>query len=164
MRIDFIGLAENDIDTAAIGLPSGNAGREMLIGVRNALVMLFLIFVRFGVRSGVAALPEGLDEIVAFFVVGELPESRALLVCDDPDHVLIEPFLIGLAQFLFEGALILLPLFLVGGALERIHCIIVRLRLGGLSLRRRRCSRVAGGLLGRLLVGLLVLGDGTGQR
>ncbi len=94
MRFDLIGLAEYDVHASAIGFPARNACREMLVGVGNALVVLFLIFVLFGVGSGIAALPEGFDEIVAFFVVGELLESGALFVGDDPDYVLFQPLLI----------------------------------------------------------------------
>jgi len=69
MRLDFIGLAEYDVDAATIGLPSRDTGSEVLVGVGDALVVLFLIFVLFGIGSGVAALPERLNEVVALFVV-----------------------------------------------------------------------------------------------
>ena len=36
--------------------------------------MFFLIFVLFGVRSGIAALPESFNKIVALFIVGKLFE------------------------------------------------------------------------------------------
>ena len=94
MRIDFIGLAENDVHASAIGFPARNARREMLVGVGDALVVLFFIFVLFGVGSGIAALPEGLDKIVAFLVVRELLEGGALFVGDDPDDVLFQPLLV----------------------------------------------------------------------
>ncbi len=84
----------------------------MLVGVGDALVVLFLIFVLFGVRSGVAALPEGFDEVVALFVVRELLEGGALFVGDDVDDVFVQPLLVGLADFLLEGALVLLALLL----------------------------------------------------
>ena len=105
MGLNFIGLAEDDVDAAAIGLPSGNAGGEMLVGIGNALVVLFFIFVLFGVGRGIAALPEGFNEVVALLVVGELLEGGALFVGDDVGDVLGQPLLVGLAQFLLEGAL-----------------------------------------------------------
>ena len=145
MRVDLVGLAVNDVDAAAIGSPAGHARREMLFGVGNALVVLFLIFVLFGVGRGVAALPEGFDEVVALLVVGELLESRALFVGDDVDYVLFQPLLVGLAQFLFQATRILLPLFFVRGPLERIHGVGGSLGLRGWSLRG--AGHVRGGLL-----------------
>ena len=97
MRINLIRLAIDDVDAAAIGSPAGNARREVLVGVSDALVVLFLVFVLFGVRRGVAALPEGFNEVVALLVVGELLEGRALFVGDDPDDVLFQPLLISFA-------------------------------------------------------------------
>ena len=97
MRINLIRLAIDDVDAAAIGSPAGNARREVLVGVSDALVVLFLVFVLFGVRRGIAALPEGFNEVVALLVVGELLERRALFVGDDPDDVLFQPLLISFA-------------------------------------------------------------------
>src|ERR1700680_3569269 len=135
MGIDFIGLAEDDVHASAIGFPPRDACREVLVGVGDSLVVLFLIFVLFGVGRGIAALPEGLDKVVAFLVVRELPESCAFLVGDDPDYVLVQPFLVGLAQFLFEGTLVLLLLLLGVRTRERIYGIGRGLRLRGFSLR-----------------------------
>ena len=63
----------------------------MLVGVSDPLVMFFAIFVLVGVRIGIAAQPELLDELLALFVGGELLESRPLLVRDDVGDVLVEP-------------------------------------------------------------------------
>ena len=68
MSIDFVGRAVFDIDAAAVGLPSRNAGREPVVGISNAAVMLFLIFVLFGVGSRIAAQPELFDELLALVV------------------------------------------------------------------------------------------------
>jgi len=59
--------------------------------------VFFLEFVFDGVRSGIAALPEGFDELVAFFVVGEKFEGLLLFVGDDPADVFVKPLLICLA-------------------------------------------------------------------
>ncbi len=131
MRLDFIGLAVHDVDAAAIGLPAGHAGGEMLVGVGDALVVLFLIFVLFGVGGGIAALPEGFNEVVALFVVRELLEGGALFVGDDVDDVLVEPLLVDLAHFRLERALILLALFLIDRAVEGIDGVGGRLGLRG---------------------------------
>src|SRR5581483_10947426 len=110
MRLDFVRLAEDDVDAPAIGLPAGNASREMLVGISDALVVFLFEFVLFGVRRGIAALPESLDEIVPLFVVGQLFEGGPLLIRDDVGHILVQPLLVWLAQFLLEGARILLAL------------------------------------------------------
>src|SRR5690348_10375179 len=61
MRLDFIRLAEHNVNAAAIGLPTRDASSKMLVGVGNALVVFFLELVLFGVRRGIAALPEGFN-------------------------------------------------------------------------------------------------------
>ena len=148
MGVDLIGLAVHDVNPAAIRSPAGHSRREMLVGIGDALVVLFFIFVFFGVRSGVAALPERFNKVVAFFVVRELFEGRAFFVGNDPDHVLFEPLLVGLGQLVLERLLI--PLFLLfrGRTLERIYGI-GRLSLGsgraGLARRRLRPERACSG-------------------
>src|SRR5437868_13892547 len=104
MRIDFIRLAENDVDAATIGLPTRDARGEMLVGVGNTLVVFFLKFVLFGVRRGIAALPKRFNKIVAFFVIGQLLESRPFFIGDDVSNVLVQPLFVRLAQLLLEGA------------------------------------------------------------
>src|SRR5581483_744281 len=86
-----------DVNTAAIGLPAGNAGREMFIGVCNAAVVFFFELVFNRVRSGVPPLPEGFNKLVALFVIGELFKSGTLFISDDPAHIFVEPLAIGLA-------------------------------------------------------------------
>src|SRR5208282_2726982 len=142
-------LAVNDVNAAAIRLPARHAGGKMFVGVGDALVMLFLVFVLFGIGSRVTALPEGLDEVVALLVIRKLLEGRALFVRDDPDHVLFQPLLVGLAQLDLEGSLVLRFLFLIGSTFEGVD------RIGGRSL-------CAGGVFGRL-VGALVGGLRLGR-
>ena len=103
----------------------------MLVGVRDAPVVLFLVFVLFGIRRGVAALPESFNEVVAFFVVRELLEGGSFLVGDDPDYVLVQPLLVSLAEFDLELRFLLFLLLFVGRALEGIDFIRgLRLRAG----------------------------------
>ena len=40
----------------------------MIVGVSDAAVMLFLVFVLFGIRSGIAPQPELLDELLPLLV------------------------------------------------------------------------------------------------
>ena len=97
MRLDFIRLAEHDVDAAAICFPARNAGCKMLVRIGNALVMFFLEFVLFGVRRGIAALPEGFNKVIALFVVGQLLEGRAFFIGDDVGDVFVQPLLVRLA-------------------------------------------------------------------
>src|SRR6476469_4876342 len=157
MRLDFIRLAEHDVDAAAVGLPPRDAGGEMLVGVGNALVMFFLEFVLFGVRRGIAALPKRFNKVVALFVVGQLLESRSLFIGNDVRDVFVEPFLVRLAQFLLEGAGILLSRLLIRGALQGVN-----------RIRRLLSSRFLSiGFVGSLgilrLVFGLVLGHGDAR-
>ena len=116
MRLDFVSRAVHDVHAAAVGLPSRDTRWEMLVGVGDAPVVLFLELVLDGVGRGIAALPECFNELVAFFVVGELLESRALFVGDDPAHVLVEPLLVGARNFLLEPLLVGLALFVARAA------------------------------------------------
>src|SRR5208337_1454514 len=54
MRLDFLRRAVNDVNPPAIRLPAGDPRRIVVVGVRNAAVVLFLKLVLFGVRRGVA--------------------------------------------------------------------------------------------------------------
>ena len=47
----------------------------MLVGVGDTAIVLFFELVFFGIRGGIAALPEGFDELVALFVVRKLHEG-----------------------------------------------------------------------------------------
>ncbi len=102
MGIDFIGRPKHDVHVAAVGLPSGDAGGEVLVGVGDAAVVFFLKLVFFGVGGGIAALPEGLNELVALFVVGELHERGFFFVADDPANIFVEPLAVGFAQLDFK--------------------------------------------------------------
>ena len=78
MRLDLVRRSVRDVDAAAVGLPAGNAGGVMLVGVGDAAVVLFLELVLDGVRRGIAAQPELLDELLALFVgVQALPGPRS---------------------------------------------------------------------------------------
>jgi hypothetical protein len=97
MRIHFVCRTIHDVHAATVRLPPGNAGGKVLVGIGNATVVLFFVFVLFGIGSGVAALPERFNKVVAFFVIGKLFERGSLLVGDDPDHVFVQPLFISLA-------------------------------------------------------------------
>src|SRR5215471_10446167 len=129
MGLDFVGLAEDDIDAAAIGSPAGDACCVMLIGIGDALVVLFLKFVLFGVGRGIAALPESFNEVIALFVVRELLEGGTLFIGDDVGDVLVKPLFVGLAQLLLKSLGVLFTLLLVLRAFQRIDGV-GRLRLG----------------------------------
>ena len=48
---DFVRRAVGNVDAAAVGLPAGDTGSEVLVGVGDAAVVLFLEFVLDGVRE-----------------------------------------------------------------------------------------------------------------
>ena len=83
---------------------------KALVGIRDAAVMLFFVFVLFGIRSGVAAQPEVLDELLPLLVGLELLEGFAFFVGDDLDDVFVQPLLIRRLK-LFAKLLFVLFLF-----------------------------------------------------
>ena len=83
-----------------------------------------------GPRCGVAPRPECLDELIALFVVGELLACLALLVRDDPANVLVQPLLVGLAQFLTQRLGVGLLLFFTERTLQWV-CFLL---FGGCGL------------------------------
>ena len=99
MSLDLVGFAPGDVDAATISLPARNTGSVMLVGVSNALVVLFAKFIFVGIRIGIAATPELFDETLALVVSGKLLEGLPLFVCDDVSDVLIQPVLVSLLEF-----------------------------------------------------------------
>ena len=97
MRVDFVGLAEHDVDTAAVSSPARHASGKMLVGIGDTLVVFFFEFVLFGIRRRIAALPEGFNEVVALLIIGELLKGSAFFVSNDVGDVLVQPLLVGLA-------------------------------------------------------------------
>src|SRR5258708_11324283 len=72
MRVDFVGGTVHDINAAAVGQPTRHAGREVLIGILDAAIVLVLKFVIFAVGVGIAAGPEKLHVLLALLLVGRL--------------------------------------------------------------------------------------------
>ena len=118
MRINLVGRAVHNVDTAAVGFPTGDSCREVFVGVFDAAVMLFFKFVFFGIGRRIASLPEGFYELVALFVVGKLFEGFALFVGNNVDNVFVEPLFISLAEFLLEGFGVFFLLLFADGALQ----------------------------------------------
>src|ERR1700685_3880856 len=135
MGIDFVGRPVGDVHPAAIRFPSGDARGETVVGIGDAAVMLFAIFVFFGVRSGIAAQPELLDELLAFVVGGQALENLPLLIGDDVGNFLVQPALVRSLQFFLELRFLLLAL-LVG------HRFGNRFALGRRGAAGSRCRRV----------------------
>src|SRR5271170_2440112 len=129
MRVDFVGRAVHDVDPSPVTLPARDSRSEMFVRIGDAPVVFFLVFVFFRVGSGVAALPEGFDKVIALFVIRELLKGGSFLVGDNPDYVLVQPLLIGFAEFDVQVSFLLLLLFFRGCALQGIG-LIRRLRLG----------------------------------
>ncbi len=142
MRVDFVRRAVHDVNTPAVGFPARNSRSEMLIGISDAAVVFLFVFVLFRVRRGVAALPEGFNKVVAFFVVRELLKGGSFLVGNDPNYVLVQPLLVDPAEFDLERFPLLLLLFIRGRALERIDFV------RGLRLRASRRAGTCGARCG----------------
>jgi len=68
MRFDLIRRPPNDVNVAAVGFPTGNAGSEMLVGVGKAAIMFFPDRVDERFRVGIAALPEDFFILVTLLV------------------------------------------------------------------------------------------------
>src|ERR1700722_17389266 len=129
----------------AICSPARLAGGEVLVRIRDAGIMLFAVFVLWGVRIWVAAEPELLDELVAFLIVAQALERLHLLVSDDPAHVLIDPLLVLPLQLVLQRFVLGNPLLVTQRALQRVGLFrrhwppghAVCLRNGGRTLLRR---------------------------
>src|ERR1700674_1037000 len=89
-----------------------HSGSEMLIGVRDAAVVLFFEVVVRKIGITAAAEPKLFNELLTLFVRVQLQESLALFRRDDIDSVLVEPLLVGSVQLL-ERLLHLSLLFFV---------------------------------------------------
>src|ERR1700733_3544661 len=105
MRVDFIGWTVLDVNHAAVGLPPRNTRGIVVVGVSNAAVMLFFVFVFLGIRRGVAPQPELLHKLLALLVGFQPLERLPFLVSDDVADILIQPFLPRTRQFLFQRLL-----------------------------------------------------------
>src|SRR6476661_7661760 len=98
MRFDFVRLAKLDVDATAISKSPGLAGREVLVGVGNALEILQLKLVFFCIRIGIAATPEVLNKLLALLIGFEFLPRVAFGLCEDGIDV-IQPLDIGLIEF-----------------------------------------------------------------
>jgi len=63
----------------------------MLVGVRDAAIVLFLEVIVRQIRVAAAAQPELFDELLAFFVRFQLEKGAALFRRDDVDDILVQP-------------------------------------------------------------------------
>src|SRR2546422_566934 len=107
MGFGLVGFAPHDIDAAAIGFPSRNAGSEMLVGIGDALVIFLAILVFVGVGIGVPSPPKLLDKALALIVGLELLEGLPLFIGDDVSDVLFEPVFVSLIQLGLDVARLL---------------------------------------------------------
>ena len=115
MGLGFVGWTPDDINASAVGSPARDAGGVMLVGILNAAIVFFAEFVFLGVGSRVAAEPELLDELVTLLIGAEEFECLLFFRSDDVAHVLVEPGLVGFADFVLKAAEAFLAL--LGGKL-----------------------------------------------
>src|SRR5580698_6053892 len=110
---------------AAVRLPARLAGGKVLVRIGDTPIMLFAKLVVRRIRVRIAPQPELLDEGIPLLIVAQAHEGFSLFIGDDPDHILVQPGLVGLREFLLQ-LFLALELLLVGKPpLERIG--IVRL-------------------------------------
>src|SRR5260221_5207086 len=102
MGSDLTGAPKAKKNPAVIRHPPGHPRREVLIAILDASIVLVFELIIFAVRIRIAAVPEGLDELLALFFVGELHKRLALLIADDPAHVLVEPLLVVRTELLLH--------------------------------------------------------------
>src|SRR4030095_13199120 len=91
VRFALIRFSIHDPDAPAIRFPSWYAGREMLIGIGNALVVFLFELVLIGVGVGIAPAPEFLDKPFPFIVGCQFFKSLPLFVRNDISDVLLKP-------------------------------------------------------------------------
>src|SRR5712692_3934290 len=92
MGFDLSRLSVKNVNAPPIRLPARNTRRVTLVCIGNAGVMVFLKFVFYRVRTGVAAKPKLFDELLAFFVGLQRPIRRSLFARDNVGYVLVKPF------------------------------------------------------------------------
>src|SRR6185437_11732863 len=93
MRVDFVRRAVFDVNHPAVCLPTWNARCVMVVCIRNAAIMLFLVLVLFRIRRGIAPQPELLYELLPLFIRFQTLEGLLFFVRDDVDNVLVQPLL-----------------------------------------------------------------------
>src|SRR5438270_157558 len=107
MGFSLVGFAIHNPNAATVGLPPGNTGSEMLVGVSDALVIFLAILVFVGVGIGIAPPPKLLDKALALIVGLELLEGLPLFIGDDVSDILFQPILVSLIQFRLDVASLL---------------------------------------------------------
>src|SRR5712671_3783108 len=119
MAFDLVRFAPGNINAATIGFPARDARGVMLVGIGDALVILFAKLVLISVRIGIAAAPEFFNEAFALIVGFEFPERFSLFVGNDVGDVFIQPVLVSPFEFrlyiarLFRRILALIPTLLL---------------------------------------------------
>ena len=109
--VDIGWWAVGNVNPSSVGCPSVDSRFEMIVGVGNAPVVLFLEFVKSCARVGVAPTPELFDKIFLFLGAGKLFKNRFLLSANNVNDMFIEPFLI-----------LVFPLFLsLGKRIDKEH-------------------------------------------
>ena len=117
MGLDFVGRTEGNVDPPPIRQPPRGPGREPLVGIGDAPVMLIPGLVHDRIGIGIPPQPELFDELVPFIVGGQLPEGSLFFLRNDVTGVFTNPLLeIAIRGFPLER---LLPLPFLLGRLPR---------------------------------------------
>src|SRR6516225_1012483 len=91
MRFNFVRRSPQNVYVTAIRLPAGHAGSEMLVGISEPSIVLFLVGIirRFGFR--IAPTPENFNESLPLFIGGELEKSSALVLGNNVRYFIAQP-------------------------------------------------------------------------
>src|ERR1700739_2063004 len=103
MNILLLRSAEGDIGAAAVGAPTVGTGADAKpgIGEGDAFVDFFFVGVYFRTWDGIPDLPEIIDKFVPGFVCGKRQKPGALVLGDDVDDVMFQPFTVIFREFFF---------------------------------------------------------------
>jgi hypothetical protein len=94
VAIDTPGFAKNDINPSPIGFPArlGDSSPEMMIGIIDATIMLFLEFIFWRSRRWISVFPECFYENISFSICLKLEKNLFLQRGDNIAYLLFQPF------------------------------------------------------------------------
>ncbi len=128
VRLGRVRFAVLDVDHPPVRHPARFARREVLVGIRDAPVMLLAILVLRRIRIRIPTPPEVLDERVPLLVVAQAQERFLLRIGNDPPDVLVQPFPVGGSQLVPQLLLLLSSLLIGQLPLQRILLVLLTLR------------------------------------
>jgi hypothetical protein len=94
VAIDTPGFAKNDKNPSPIGFPAilGNSSPELMIGILDATIMLFLEFIFWRSRCWIPMFPECFYKKISFLICLKLEKNLFLKRGDNIVYLLFQPF------------------------------------------------------------------------